>query len=181
MKALPNKVLVVDDEKSVTGALALILGAAGYEIAVAENVTRAMAILSQGSFDLVITDLRLPDGTGIDLITHIKKTTPDTEVILMTAYGSVEITIEAIKRGAYYYLEKPHPPDRVLALVERALQFVAMKRENQSLKRTLAADSESFGMVGRDSMIRQIQATIRTAAPSEASVLIKARAAPEKN
>lgn len=121
----------------------------------------------------MITDLRLADGTGIDLITHIKKTTPDTEVILMTAYGSVDVTIEAIKRGAYYYLEKPYPPDRLLALVERALQFAAMRSENQTLKRTLGGDGELFGLVGRDPRIRRIHETIRTAAPSDASVLIE--------
>lgn len=170
---LPNKVLVTDDETSVTGALAVILREAGYEVLIANSVVQARSILSSRSFDLVITDLRLSDGTGIDLITHIKKETPDTEVILMTAFGSVEITIEAIKRGAYYYLEKPHPPDRVLTLVERALQFAALRSENQSLKRTLAGDSESFGMVGRDPTIRRIHETIRTAAPSDASVLIE--------
>jgi two-component system, NtrC family, response regulator HydG len=121
----------------------------------------------------VITDQRLDDGTGIDLVTHIKKETPDTEVIVMTAFGSVEITIEAIKRGAYYYLEKPLPPDRVLTLVERALEFAAMRIENRSLKRILADDSETFGMVGHDPKIREIYETIRTAAPSNASVLIQ--------
>ena len=77
--------------------------------------------------DLVITDLRLSDASGMDLITHIKNETPDTEVILMTADGSIDITIEAIKRGAYYYLEKPFTPDRLFALVERALQFATLK------------------------------------------------------
>ena len=170
---VPKTILVVDDEPSVTGALEIILREAGYKVVIADRVARAMSILSSRSFDLVITDLRLADGTGIDLITHIKKETPDTEVILMTAYGSVEITIEAIKLGAYYYLEKPIPPDRVLTLVERALQFAAMRSENRTLKRTLAGESESFGMVGRDPRIREIHAIIRTAAPSNASVLIE--------
>lgn len=170
---IPKTILVIDDEPSVTGALEIILREAGYEVLVADRIAQAMSILSNRSFDLVITDQRLSDGTGIDLIPHIKKKTPDTEVILMTAYGSVEITIEAIKRGAYYYLEKPIPPDRVLTLVERALQFAAMRSENRSLKRTLAGDSECFGMVGRDPRIREIHTIIRTAAPSNASVLIE--------
>jgi DNA-binding NtrC family response regulator len=91
----------------------------------------------------------------------------------MTAFGSIEVTIEAIKRGAYYYLEKPFPPDRLLPLVERALQFAALKIENQSLKRSLVGDSETFGLVGRDPQIREIHEIIRTAAPSDASVLIE--------
>ena len=174
MKAhLPNTILVVDDDRSITGALAVILKKAGYEVLTTNSLAEARSVLSSRSFDLVITDLRLADGTGIDLITHIKKQTPDTEVILMTAFGSIEITIEAIKRGAYYYLEKPHPPDQLLALVERALQFAALRIENQTLKRSLAGDSELFGLVGRDPRIRKIHETIRTAAPSDASVLIE--------
>lgn len=174
MKAhLPHTILVVDDDKSITGALAVILKKAGYEVLTANSVGEARSVLSRRSFDLVITDLRLTDGTGIDLITLIKEQTPNTEVILMTAFGSIEVTIEAIKRGAYYYLEKPHPPDQLLTLVERALQFAAMRIENQTLKRSLAGDSEVFGLVGRDPRIRSIHETIRTAAPSDASVLIE--------
>ena len=174
MKAhLPNTILVVDDDRSITGALAVILRKAGYETLTTNSLVEAKSILSGRSFDLVITDLRLADGTGIDLITHIKEQTPYTEVILMTAFGSIEITIEAIKRGAYYYLEKPHPPNQLLALIERALQFAALRIENQTLKRSLAGDSELFGLVGRDPKMRGIHETIRTAAPSDASVLIE--------
>src|SRR3569832_35601 len=170
---LPHAILIVDDDKSLTGALALILKKAGYEVLTANSAGEARSVLSHRSFDLVITDLHLADGTGIDLITHIKEQTPNTEVILMTAFGSIEITIEAIKRGAYYYLEKPHPPDQLLTLVERALQFAALRIENQTLKRSLASDSEMFGLIGRDPRIRSIHETIRTAAQSDASVLIE--------
>jgi DNA-binding NtrC family response regulator len=165
--------LVVDDEESIAEVLKLILSEAGHNVLKAHSIMEAGKHLSDQNVDLVITDLRLSDGTGIDLITRIKKETPDTEVILMTAYGSLDITIEAIKRGAYYYLEKPFTPDVLRALVNRALQFVTMRRENQSLKRTLAGDSEAFGMIGRDPKMRQIIETIRTAAPSDASVLIE--------
>jgi DNA-binding NtrC family response regulator len=168
-----NTILVVDDDRCVTGALATILRAAGYLTLTTNSIAEAMSVLNTRSFDLVITDLRLADGTGIDLITHIKKQTPDTEVILMTAFGSIEITIEAIKRGAYYYLEKPHPPDQLLALVERALQFAALRIENKTLKRSLAGEGELFGIIGRDPRIRSIHETIQTAAPSDASVLIE--------
>ncbi len=170
---LPHKILVVDDDRSITGALAVILKKAGYEALTTNSIAEAKSVLSSRSFDLVITDQRLADGTGIDLITHIKAQSPDTEVILMTAFGSIDITVEAIKRGAYYYLEKPHPADRLLALVERALQFAALRIENKTLKRSLAGESELFGLVGRDPRMRSIHETIRTAAPSDASVLIE--------
>jgi DNA-binding NtrC family response regulator len=168
-----KKILVVDDEESVTGSLDLILSEAGYEVITAHSFAESITILKDTVIDLVITDLRLSDSSGIELITHVKNETPHTEVILMTAYGSLDITIEAIKAGAYYYLEKPYTPDRLFPLVDRALQLAALRHENETLKRTLACDSETFGIVSRDPKIRQIIETIRTAAPSDASVLIE--------
>lgn len=169
----PRKILVVDDEPSVTGSLQLILSEGGFEVLTANSFASSTEILNRIRVDLVITDLRLADASGIDLIKHIKKDTPDVEVILMTGYGSLDITIEAIKAGAYYYLEKPYTADRLFTLVDRALQLIALKHENESLKRTIAGDSETFGMIGRDPRMHQIFETIRTAAPSDASVLIE--------
>ena len=168
-----KKILVVDDESSVTESLQLILSDAGYAVSTAQTFAAATRTLNDTKVDLVITDLRLSDATGIDVITHVKRESPETEVILMTAYGSLDITIEAIKAGAYYYLEKPYTPDRLFALVDRALQLAALRHENEALKRTLLGDSETFGMIGRDPKFRQIIETIKTAAPSDASVLIE--------
>jgi len=168
-----KKILVVDDEPSVTGSLELILSEGGFEVLTANSFASSTAILNQTSVDLVITDLRLSDASGIDLIKHIKKNTPEIEVILMTGYGSLDITIEAIKAGAYYYLEKPYTADRLFTLVDRAVQLIDLRHENESLKRTIAGESETFGMIGRDPQMHQIFETIRTAAPSDASVLIE--------
>jgi DNA-binding NtrC family response regulator len=169
----PKRILVVDDEPSVTGSLEMILTEAGYEVLIAPTFAESATILNQTRVDLVITDLRLADASGIDLIKYVKQNTPDVEVILMTGYGSVDITIEAIKAGAYYYLEKPYTADRLFALVDHALQLAALRQENETLKRTLGGDSETFGMIGRDPQMTQIFETIRTAAPSDASVLIE--------
>jgi DNA-binding NtrC family response regulator len=174
MMARRQRVLVVDDETSITGALALVLGEGGYEVSAAGTVAGAGALLDQGApFDLVFTDLRLPDATGIELLDRIKSVAPDTQVILMTAHGSLEVTIEAIKHGAYYYVEKPFTPDQVLMLADRALQFGAISRENKSLKRALSAEDGAFGLTGRSPRMLQIVEVIRTAAPSDASVLIE--------
>jgi len=169
----PKRILVVDDDKSVADSLSLILSETGFDVTVAHSFGQATIRLKDNFFDLVITDLRLADASGIDLTTHIKKETPETEVILMTAYGSLDITIEAIKAGAYYYLEKPYTRDRLLTLVDRALQLASLRQENEALKQKLAGDSETFGMIGRDPKMHQIFETIRTAAPSDASVLIE--------
>jgi DNA-binding NtrC family response regulator len=168
-----NRILVVDDEVSVGEALILVLGERKHKVKSAKSVGEAEALLSARPFDLVFTDLRLPDGSGIDLLTRIKSDSPETEVILMTAHGSLDLTIEAIKRGAFYYLEKPFTPEQALVLADRALQFRAVKSENRALKGALAGDGEEFGLIGRHPRIRQIREIIRTAAPSDASVLIE--------
>src|SRR5687767_9050965 len=129
-----SRILVVDDESSVTDAFEIILNDLGQEVKTAETLADALKLLGEGVFDLVFTDLRLPDGTGIDLLDRIKESSPETEVILMTAHGSLDVTIEAIKKGAYYYLEKPFTPDQLIMLTERALQLRAIKSENRALK-----------------------------------------------
>ena len=166
-------ILVVDDDIHVTDSLRVVLTDAGFKVLTARYFAEAIALLSDTQVDLVITDLCLPDGRGTDVITHVKTETPETEVILMTGHGSLDITIEAIKRGAYYYLEKPYALDRLYTLVDRALELGTLKRENEILKRTLSGDIETFGMIGRNPKLHQIMQTIRTTAPSDASVLIE--------
>ena len=168
-----KRILVVDDDASVRDALGTILTNSGFQVLTAENFAEAKAILQETQFHLVLTDLCMPDATGMDVISHVKSETPATEVILMTGHGSLDVTIEAIKRGAYYYLEKPCALDRVLALVSRALEFATLKRENETLKQNLIVENQTFGMIGRDPKLHQIIQTIRTAAPSDASVLIE--------
>ena len=168
-----NRILVIDDEPSVSNALRLVLTELGHHVDSAKTGSEAKEFLKGSPYDLVFTDLRLPDASGIDLLGLIKSDTPNTEVILMTAHGSLEITIDAIKRGAFYYIEKPFTPHQVTALVERALQFEAIKRENRSLKTALMGDGDDFGIIGRHPKMRQIHNIIRTAAPSDASVLIE--------
>ena len=169
----PKRILVIDDEPSVTDALLLILTELGHHVDSAKSGGEAKELLKGSPYDLVFTDLRLPDAYGIDLLNLIKTDTPNTEVLVMTAHGSLDIAIEAIKRGAFYYIEKPFTPNHVTTLVDRALQFEAIKRENRSLKSALLGEGDDFGIIGRDPKMRQIHSIIRTAAPSEASVLIE--------
>ena len=168
-----KSILVVDDDNHLIDSLRLILTDAGYQVSTAQTFAQSTELLGATEVDLVITDLCLPDGTGIDVINHVKSEAPEAQVILITAHGSLDITIEAIKRGAYYYLEKPFAIDRLFTLVARALEFGTLRRENELLKRTLSGESETFGMIGRNQKLNHIIQTIRTAAPSDASVLIE--------
>lgn len=171
MMTCSNRILVIEDDASVADALAMIMEDRGHEVSVAASASAAEVHLSSRRFDLAFVDLRLPDATGIELLERIKGDAPETEVVLMSAHGSLDVTIEAIKRGAFYYIEKPFTPDEVSMLAERALQFKSVKRENRLLRSTV--DGEDFGIKGRDPKMRQIHAVISTAAPSDASVLIE--------
>ncbi len=175
MTTRAGRVLIVDDEASVTDALSLILSGRGYEVETAGSVAAAEEALRRASQlpDLAFVDLRLPGGSGIDLLDRIKAEGPDTEVILMTAHGSLDLAIEAIKKGAFYYLEKPFTPDQVLTLAARAGQLVAVRRENALLRRTLVGENEFVGIVGRHAKMQRVYEVIRAAAPSSATVLIE--------
>lgn len=166
-------ILIIDDEDSITGALELILGDQGYQVTVADSGARGRTAFASTEFDLVFTDLRLPDASGIELVTEIKAAHPRTEVILMTAHGSLDVTIEAIKRGAFYYLEKPFTPDQVLVLAQRALELGQVKSENRQLKNKLIRDVDTFGMIGSSPKMLQIYETIRATAASDAAVLLE--------
>lgn len=170
---MPASILVVDDEKTITGALDLLLSDRGYDVSSASTAAEAKTLLARRWFDVVFLDLRLPDADGIGLLEHIKHTTPDTEVVLMTAHGSLEVTIEVIKRGAFYYVEKPFTFEQILLLTDRALQFSSIKAENRLQKSKRTQDGDDFGIIGNNPKLLQVRAVIRTAAPSDASVLIE--------
>lgn len=169
---MPASILVVDNESTITEALQLLLGDNGYNVLVASTAKEAETLLARRWFDLVFLELCLPDANGIDLLAQIKHTAPDVQVVLMTAQGSLEITIEAIKRGAFYYIEKPFAFEEVLLLAERALQFKQIKAESRQ-KSIQARDCDDFGIFGNNVKLRQVRTIIRTAAPSDASVLIE--------
>ena len=168
-----ESILIVDDERSITDALELILGDQGYEVKTAQSVAAAKELIAARAFALIFTDLRLPDASGIELLTHVKGASPESEVVLMTGHGSLDVTIEAIKKGAYYYLEKPFTPEQVVVLATRALQFAAVREENRALRRTLKGEGSPFGIIGRSPQMHQIFETIRATARSDASVLIE--------
>ena len=170
---MPARILTVDDESTITIALELLLSDHGYEVDTASTAAETEALLARRWFDLVFLDLRLPDADGIGLLEHIKRSAPETEVVLMTAHGSLDVIIEAIKRGAFYYLEKPFSFEQILLITERALEFKAMKAQNQLRTTAPAKMRDDFGIVGNNFRLRQVRGVVRTAAPSDASVLIE--------
>ncbi len=168
------QLLVVDDEASITDGLRLFLGAEGYTVETVPTYGASLAAIGQRRFDLVITDLVLPDNPqgGMELLRRLRSQSPDTEVIIITGYGSVSQAVEATKAGAYYFLEKPFEPEQLSLIIDKALERRRLLAESASLRKRLSLRSEYFNIIGASKVMQTIYETIESVAKSEANVLI---------
>ena len=165
-----ERILIVDDEHITRRALQRILGNRGYEIKTAANGKEALDILEKEQFSLVLTDMVMGAVDGLDILSKTKKIDPDTEVIIMTGYGSVSSAIEAIKQHAFHYLEKPLRPEEVRLLVARALEKRRLSVEVQYLRKKV--DSGFGEIIGESSKLLGIKRLVRQIATSDSNVLI---------
>jgi two-component system response regulator AtoC len=172
MSKVPAKILVVDDEINIREALATILEAEGYEVHAAASAEEGKSKLGEDFFQVVISDMRMDSGSGMDLLRWIRTDCPETEIILLTAYGSVEDAVEAMKLGAYDYLSKPVDRRRLSLLIGKALEKQRLAEENRSLRRRLSVKEEFSNIIGNSSRIRQIFKIISEVAPTNATILI---------
>ncbi len=165
-------ILIVDDERSTREGLARALKRQ-YEVHLAEDGPRALDVLSQNDIDVVLSDLRMPGMDGITLIQRILARTPQPVCILLTAYGSIETAVEAIKRGASDFLTKPVNLDELDLRLQSALRARHMEQENRQLREQLDAKFGMESMVGESPAIQEVFDTVRQVAPSRANVLIQ--------
>ena len=167
-----GKVLIVDDEPSMRRILATNLHLDSHTLAEANNVSDAKVILAQEDFDVVLTDQKMPDGSGLNVLQAALQGDPTTSVIFLTAVGTLELAVECMKEGAFDFLTKPFVPDAVRAAVKRACERTALLRENAVLKTavlTLEGPDEIFG---ESESIQAIRNTIAMVAPKDTTVLI---------
>ena len=165
-------ILVVDDEAAISRTLTLMLGRAGYEVVTARSIDAARRLLNERTIDLVLVDLRLGDENGLDLIRLIKQSYPEIESILLTAYGSIESTVEAMQAGAGDYVTKPFSDDEFLIRVNRALERRQMRQELVSLRQHVAMNFGFDNIVGISKQLLQVKETARRIAPTDITVLI---------
>jgi two-component system response regulator PilR (NtrC family) len=166
------KVLVVDDEQSMRDLLAIMLRQAGYDVSVADGGEPAIEALKAGSFDLVVTDLRMRKIDGLTVLKAAKEHSPRTVVLVVTAYASTETAVEAMKLGAYDYVTKPFKLDELKVTVANALERRRLQEENVALKRQLHRERGFENFVGRSHKILDVFETIRKTADSGSTVMI---------
>jgi DNA-binding NtrC family response regulator len=165
-------ILVIEDKESMLDMLKQTLEAEGYQVITAKDGAEGIRKLSDERIGLVLTDLKLPKKDGFDVLKAVKQDNPLLPVIVMTAFGTIETAVKAVKQGAYDFLTKPFDTDHLLVLMKRALDASRMAAENILLKEEFA---EKFGlpkMIGKSSQIQDIMARIQKVAPTNASVLV---------
>lgn len=165
-------ILVVDDERSIRDSLELVLKEEGYEVATASDGNQAMELLQNRDFDIMITDLKMPGMDGIQLTKHCLQTYPQTSVIIITAYGSLETAIEALRLGAYDYILKPFEFDDVLIKVQNLIKHKELILENQALRREIHARYDFSNIVGQSPQMKEVFKLIEKVAKTKGNVLI---------
>ncbi len=145
---MKSRILVVDDEESIREFLEIMLKKEGYEVSTAEDGQKAKEVLQKKSFDMVISDLQMPNVTGIELLKHVKDSYPETVFMLITAFGTTETAVEAMKMGAYDYVTKPFKIDEVRMNIANALKSQNLEVEVRTLKKELVREYSFQNMVG---------------------------------
>jgi two-component system, NtrC family, response regulator PilR len=167
-----SRILVVDDEPSMRELLSIMLRKEGYGVEVAESRAAAAVALARGPVDMVITDLRLPDGDGMEILRHVKTASPETIVIVMTAYGSTQTAVAALKLGAHDYLIKPFDLDELRIVVRNAVERDHLQRENVRLKAELRERHGLERLVGASPAMAAVMDMLRSISGTTATVFI---------
>jgi DNA-binding NtrC family response regulator len=168
----PGTVLVVDDDAIECKSLSEFLRLEGYRVNSAESGALAMQRLDQAPYDVLLTDVNMPEVTGFDLLRHCLTDHTDTAVVLITGYGQIEGAVEAIKLGAYDYITKPLVDDGVKLTIDRALEQQRLKRENEELRKQLGLRGGFLQLLGRDHKMQRIYDLIDIVSDTKATVLI---------
>jgi len=169
---MANKALVIDDDKVTLELLTFQLESEGYEVVTAENGELGLDLIKQNEFDVILTDLHLPDVSGIGLVKSSKEIAPQTEIIMITGDGSNDRAIEATKAGAFWYLEKPLDFDELFELIGKAVERKRQAAEILELRGRLSSKTSYEGVIGGARSMQNIYEIIENVADSEANILI---------
>lgn len=167
-----NKALIIDDDKVMLDLMKFQLDAEGFEVTTADCGRKGLDYVEENTFDIILTDLNLPDIDGIEMVRRCKKASLNTEIIMVTGFGSVEKAIEATKAGAFYYVEKPIEFEELLILIEKAVDRKKQTEEIKELRGKLSSRTSYEGVIGGSRAMQDIFEIIESVAESDANILI---------
>ena len=167
-----NKALIIDDDVSTLELMKFQMSDAGFDVITADRGKKGLEYIEEQDFDIILTDLQLPDVGGMEMVRQAKQISPDTEIIMITGYGSTEKTIEATKAGAFYFVEKPVEFDELLILIEKAVERKQQKQEIRELRGKLSSRDSYAGIIGGSRQMQDIYEVIDAVADSDANILI---------
>ena len=167
-----KNILVVDDDRIILDSLCEFLSLEGFQSTGTETLNGAMAELRNNNYSLVITDVNLPDGDGLGLLDAVRKDYPQTVVIVITGYGTIESAVQAIKRGAYDYLTKPIVDDELRLAIDRALQQQSLMNENERLRLQLQQKYSLESIISQDYKMAKIFDLVEAVADSKTTILM---------
>ena len=168
------KILLVDDEGGILDALKILFRGQGYEVRVASSGREAMVALEEDRPDLVLTDIRMPGSSGLEVLARARQVDPELPVILMTAQASLQSAMRAVNEGAYYYLQKPFANDELLAICRRAVEARQLRRENKALRKEIKRRERSTEgrPAGKSRAFVDVLKLAETVAPTDSTILI---------
>ncbi len=170
--AKKKSILVVDDEESVRDSLYNWFIEDGYHVECAENAKKALAILEADSYDIILADIKMPGMDGLELLKRIKSLRPESIVIIITAFATVDTAVQALKDGAFDYVTKPFDPDDLSHLIRNASKQISLVEENEILKEKVVSLQNIEDMIGKSDAIQKVFSQIESVAQSNASVII---------
>ena len=167
-----NRLLIVDDDLSVLKILRMRLESEGYQVDSASEMAAAQALAAQNEYDLAVLDLKLSGGSGIDLMKRIREADVDLPVIILTAYGTIESAVEAMKEGAYIYMTKPFDHRELLLQIKNAIEKSNLSREVKQLRRQIGQEQKIQNIIGRSAAMQRVFELTALAAESNSNVFI---------
>ena len=169
---IPKRILIVDDEENFRHMLSVILKKEGYDVEAASNGEEALQKVTLSPYDQVLCDIRMPKMDGLDFLNEAKKAGVDSTIIMMSAYGTVDIAIEAIKLGAYDYISKPFKPDEVILTLKKAEERERLRRENELLRKEVKKEYSFENIISKNKQMQRIFEVITKVAQYKSTILI---------
>src|ERR1700682_5957901 len=165
-------ILVVDDEADIRESLEALLGLAGYSVDLAQNAAEGLHKLENRGYDLVLLELMMPDRSGMEVLKEVRERDTETPIFMITAYGSGEVAVDALKSGGNDYFSKPWDNEKLLIEIERMIASTRLERENTQLKRALKERYSFPNIIGKSERMLRILDLVTQVAPSRATILI---------